>query len=145
MQIELKCLILFLLLFLLACNQSGGSSPSNSDKTVCSNLGNCKVTLAWDAVTSYTDGSPIQEEVGYEIFWGTESKNYKYSLDVGTNTQGTVTGLIPGTYYFSVVGYLVSNRLKSDYSNEVGWTGAFFSAKVIVSPEGNKLSLYKQP
>jgi hypothetical protein len=66
-------------------------------------------TLTWNGVS---------EASGYRISYGTASRNYTNTLDVGNNTQGIVTGLTSGTtYYFAVRAY-DSSRI-SDFSQEV--------------------------
>ena len=68
------------------------------------------VTLAWTPGAS----SGI---AGYYLLFGTNSGNLTSTIDVGTNTTVTVSGLVPGqTYYFEVEAY-DSARILSPPSN----------------------------
>jgi hypothetical protein len=65
---------------------------------------------------------------GYKIHYGTGSRNYTSSVDVGKpptingSVNATLTGFVPGTtYYFAATAY-DTNGFESDYSNEVVWT-----------------------
>jgi hypothetical protein len=70
------------------------------------------VTLAWDA-------NPEPDVSAYVIHYGTSSRQYPYSTNVGNVTRATVNGLQAGlTYYFAVTA-TNSAGLESDYSNEV--------------------------
>ena len=69
------------------------------------------VSLAWDANTQ-----PML--AGYQLFYGTASRQYGNPIDVGTATSYTLRNLSEGTYYFSVKSY-GSGGLISTYSNEV--------------------------
>ena len=90
-------LILFLSLFPVQSAQAG------------------QVTLAWDP-----NSEP--DLAGYEIYYGTASRNYSFHIDVGNVTTYTLTGLQPGvTYYFAATAYNAQG-LESDYSNEVVYT-----------------------
>ncbi|MBN2809787.1 MAG: fibronectin type III domain-containing protein, partial [Deltaproteobacteria bacterium] len=67
--------------------------------------------LAWDPSTS-------TEVSGYRLYYGTTSKNYTESVDVGNVTTYLLTGLTDGeTYYLAVTAY--SSNTESDFSNEV--------------------------
>ncbi len=73
------------------------------------------VTLAWDANSESDIG-------GYILYWGTASRAYIRSVDVGNVTQYTVTGLTDlQTYYFAVRAYS-NDGLQSAYSAEVSKT-----------------------
>ncbi len=77
-----------------------------------SSVSGATVSLAWNP-------SPATNVAGYNLFYGLASGQYTASLDAGTNTSITVSGLGDGlTYYFATVAY---NSLgdESDYSNEV--------------------------
>lgn len=55
------------------------------------------------ALVSWTQ---IADATGYKLFWGTRSKVYTYSQDVGNQTSYRVGNLIGGTnYYFSAKSY----------------------------------------
>lgn len=72
------------------------------------------VTLAWDP------GSNIV--AGYVVYYGTSSRRYDSSVDVGNVTRYLVPGLTKGvTYYFAVRAYS-SERILSDPSNEASGT-----------------------
>ena len=71
--------LLFLLLIIGAGGQLNGQS----------------VTIGW---TASTDPSVT----GYNIYWGTVSGTYTDSVNAGTNTTVTISGLAAGsTYYFA--------------------------------------------
>ena len=73
------------------------------------------VNLAWDPST----GSNI---AGYKIYYGTASKNYSSSVNVGKNTNGSVPGLTEGKkYYFAATAYNTSNT-ESAKSSELSYT-----------------------
>ncbi len=75
-------------------------------------------TLSWDAPTTNTDGSPLADLAGYKLYYGTSSGSYSQTINVGTTSSYTVTGLLGGTYYFAVTAY-DSEGNESAYSNEV--------------------------
>ncbi len=67
-------------------------------------------SLAWN---------PVGNVAGYALYVGNVSGNYGTRLDVGTNTQITVTGLKEGkTNYFAVTAYN-SARIESPVSSAV--------------------------
>jgi fibronectin type 3 domain-containing protein len=71
-----------------------------------------KITLAWDANTE-------SDVVGYKVYYGTSSKSYTGSMDVGNVTNCTLAGLKGGqTYYIAVTAYSTSSK-ESGYSSEV--------------------------
>jgi hypothetical protein len=73
-----------------------------------------KINLRWD---------PSCGDVkGYKVYYGTSSKDYDFSVDVGNFTSCTISSLTEGkTYYFSVAGY-GSGNVESDLSNEISYT-----------------------
>jgi hypothetical protein len=71
-----------------------------------------QVTLEWDAVIH-----PLLE--GYVVHYGTYSRDYDVSLDVGNWTSCTIADLEEDeTYYFAVTAYSTEGE-ESDFSNEV--------------------------
>ncbi len=73
------------------------------------------VTLAWDPVSD-------SRLAGYKIHYGTVSKNYTVTQDVGNVTQYTVLNLTEGTTYYFVVSAYGRSDETSGYSNEVSST-----------------------
>jgi hypothetical protein len=76
------------------------------------------VTLLWDSPTTNVDGTPLEDLAGYRIYYGTSSRNYAVSIDVGNVTTHRIGNLPPATYYFAATTYDTSGN-ESDYSNEV--------------------------
>jgi fibronectin type 3 domain-containing protein len=69
------------------------------------------VTLAWDTNTE-------PDLAGYIVYYGTTSRNYPNSVDVGLVNSHEVTDLMAGqTYYFAVTAYDTSGN-ESEVSNE---------------------------
>ena len=79
-----------------------------------------QVTLVWDA-----NAEP--NLAGYKIYYGTASKSYGWSVDVGKVTTYTVPNLSDGvTYYFAATAYDASN-LESTHSGEVSKSTCTYS------------------
>jgi PKD repeat protein len=69
-----------------------------------------QATLAWDA-------SNEPDVSGYRLHYGQASRNYTASIDVGSQTNYTITGLQEGkTYYFAATA--ISSAGESGFSNE---------------------------
>ena len=80
-----------------------------------------QVTLAWDAPTTYSDGTPA-EVGGYKVYMGTATGSYSPPVDAGMDTSYLVSNLSEGdTYYFTVTA-LDKEGNESGYSNEVSTT-----------------------
>lgn len=75
-------------------------------------------TLSWTPPTSHVDGTPLTDLAGYELYYGKYSGNYGTAIDVGNQTSYTITGLDPGTYYFTTSAYDSSGN-ESGLSMEV--------------------------
>lgn len=70
------------------------------------------VTLAWDP-------NPEPDIASYTIYYGTNSRTYFASTNVGNVTCATVKGLDPSQiYYFALTAWTASG-LESDFSEEV--------------------------
>ena len=68
-----------------------------------------EVSFAWDD----TDGA-----TGYNIYYGFESRNYSFMVDIGLWTECTVSGLDNDQiYYFAVTAYNESEE--SEFSDEL--------------------------
>jgi fibronectin type 3 domain-containing protein len=86
-----------------------------------------KITLAWDANTE-------SDVAGYKVYYGTNSKSYEGSIDVGNAATCTLTGLKGGqTYYICVTAYNKSNA-ESSYSGEVSGVATESSPPVSEAP-----------
>ena len=71
-----------------------------------------QVTLAWDPNTE-------PDLAGYKIYYGFSSGNYKVTVDVGNQTNCTISTLQEGqTYYFAATAYDDYGN-ESEFSNEV--------------------------
>ncbi|TFG38142.1 MAG: hypothetical protein E4H46_00355, partial [Desulfobacterales bacterium] len=85
------------------------------------------VAQAADVQFSWTPNSEANL-AGYKIYYGTASRNYSTSEDVGNpapvdgKITATLTGFnAGGTYYFAATAY-DTDGFESDYSTEVVWT-----------------------
>ena len=79
---------------------------------LCQSALAAQIKLAWDA-------NGESDLAGYKIYYGTSSKSYSGSVDVGNVTSYTLTGLTQGqTYYVAVTAYNTSGS-ESSYSGEV--------------------------
>jgi hypothetical protein len=71
-----------------------------------------QVKLAWDPNSE-------SDLAGYRLYYGTASRTYGPSIDLGNVTKFTLAGLSPGqTYYFALTAYDLSNN-ESGFSAEV--------------------------
>jgi hypothetical protein len=95
-----------------AFNIEVSGSPSSSS-----------VTLSWVAPTLNTDGSQLRNLAGFEIHYGTRSRNYDQVLRVvGSGvTSAVIEDLGTATWYFAVLAY-TSDGTESDYSAEASKT-----------------------
>ncbi|MGD9323867.1 MAG: fibronectin type III domain-containing protein, partial [Desulfobacterales bacterium] len=71
-----------------------------------------EITLAWDANTE-------PDLAGYNIYFGTTSRDYSEPINVGDVTEVTLTGFDEGgTYYFAATAYDEDDN-ESAYSEEL--------------------------
>lgn len=78
---------------------------------------NGTATLTWNAPTERTDGSPLTNLAGYNIYWGREVGNYPNKATVGANTTTyVIENLAPGTWYFVTTAFDREDG-ESDFSN----------------------------
>ncbi len=86
-----------------------------------------QIKLAWDANTE-------SDLAGYKVYYGTASRSYGSSVDVGNVTSYALTGLTQGeTYYISVTAYNTSGS-ESGYSSEVSGVATEESLPVSETP-----------
>lgn len=75
--------------------------------------------LSWEPPTTNADGTPLNDLAGHKVYYGTASKTYNSTLDVGNVTTYTISNLAGNaTYYFAVTAYDTSGN-ESGYSDEV--------------------------
>jgi hypothetical protein len=123
MKLLLKVMLLSLSVLSLFAGCSGGSGSSvnmSNPLGIGGNGGGDYVTLSWAAPKSNEDGSPLNDLKGYKIYYGTSSRDYAYSIDVGIHNGVAIASvsLSPGIWYFAVTAYDISGN-ESDYSNEI--------------------------
>lgn len=71
------------------------------------------VTLAWDP------NSPAENIVGYRLYYGTESRNYRFMIDTEGETLKKLSGLEKGQNYYFAVTALNEEGQESDFSEEI--------------------------
>lgn len=110
--------IVFVLMIVLS---SFFNSFANADITGVTGL---YANFAWSP-------NPESNLAGYKIYYGTETRMYTASVDVGLpatvdgRVPASLSGFIPGiTYYFAATAY-DTDGFESDYSTEVVWTAAY--------------------
>ncbi len=84
-----------------------------------------EIGLGWNATT---DNVGVTK---YTVYWGTASRDYDNSIDVGLDLTATVTGLVIGTTYYFTVTASDAAENESDYGNEV-----FYLTTDIIAPDG---------
>ena len=94
---------------------TAGSTPAGSAVATGGSAtgGTGVATLSWDAT--------LAGAAGFKLYFGTSSKSYSSSVNVGTAPSYALSGLAPGTYYFAVTAYDAFGN-ESAYSNEVSKT-----------------------
>jgi len=78
------------------------------------------LNLSWTAPTENTNGSPLTDLAGYNVYRGTASGGpyAKVNTDLVTTTSFQDTGLTQGRTYYYVVTAVNEEGLESDYSEE---------------------------
>lgn len=80
-------------------------------------IANGTATLSWSAPTERTDGSPLTNLAGFNVYWGPEEGNYPNRATVGLSTLTyVVENLAPGTWYFVTTAF-DEDDVESDFSN----------------------------
>jgi hypothetical protein len=112
--------VFLVLIFFLAVGGCGGSGGGGSS---------ISISLTWEAPTTHTDGSALNNIAGYRVYYGTAQRVYTEEVDVdiispsltcqpvGSVTECTyvVTGLAARTWYFVVTAY-------DSYGNESSYS-----------------------
>ena len=84
---------------------TGGTAPPPPS-------GGGSAIVSWNANTE-------SDLAGYQVFYGTSSRNYPNSISVGKVTSATITGLTVGTTYYIAVKALDTSGNLSGFSAEV--------------------------
>jgi hypothetical protein len=87
------------------CKLDSSTASTTSTGSSSSSMGTA--TLTWVAPAENTDGTPLTDLAGYHIHYGTnpDALNQVIDLAGSRSTEFEVSGLTPGTYYFSVSAY----------------------------------------
>jgi hypothetical protein len=95
----------------------GGSTTAPPTSTPVSSSA---VTLAWDAPTENSNGTPITGLAGYKIHYGTASQAYTQVVAVSNPSLSryVLDSLPSGTYYFAITAYN-SQGMESALSGEI--------------------------
>jgi len=72
-----------------------------------------RLTLAWDP-------SPSADVVGYRVYYGTNTRSYRFVTNGGLVLTQSVVLPWRGRWFFAATAY-DTNGLESDFSNEVSW------------------------
>lgn len=74
-------------------------------------IGSSSATLAWQAPTVNSDGTPLTNLAGYRIYYGTDVAAMTHTAQVANPGIVTyvVSNLSPGTWYFSMKSYTSAN------------------------------------
>jgi len=112
------CFLLISCALFPACGEFTNSWYSDIPQKVTEYHSPTIVTLSWQHPTINTDGSPLTDLNRYKVYYGTSSRDYPNSIDVGVNNTASVGDLSPGTWYFTVTAIDHSGN-ESGFSNEV--------------------------
>ena len=75
-------------------------------------------TLSWVAPTTNADGTPLTDLAGFKLYYREASSTSWSPINVGNQTNFTVTGLYNRTYHFTVTAYN-SFGFESEFSDEI--------------------------
>jgi hypothetical protein len=115
-QLFLKYLKLIMITFVITLN----SQPAHS----------AEVSFAWNSIEGAT---------GYNIYYGFESRNYPFVVDIGLWTQCTVSDLDDGrVYYFAVTAYNESDE--TEFSEELTYGSDICDADIDIDIDGSDLA-----
>jgi len=91
------------------------------------------VTLMWNP------NSPAENVIGYRLYYGTESRNYAFMIDITDETSKKISHLEKGqNYYFAVTAFNAAGE-ESDFSEEISvntCTYRLFRKKRVFNAEG---------
>jgi Fibronectin type III domain len=103
---------------IIASNGSSSASigPFAIAVDASSGSGTGSVTLTWAAPSENTNGTALTNLAGYLIHYGTTATDLTQEIEVPATTAPTyvVSGLAPGTYYFSITAYTAMGSESAD-------------------------------
>ncbi|NWF54830.1 MAG: fibronectin type III domain-containing protein [Syntrophaceae bacterium] len=94
------------LLFLTLSSCGGGDGGSSSPPS--GNLPESQtssITLSWETPVSESDGKPLANLAGFNIYYGKSSLEYSEVIDAGNVRTLTLQNLPGGTYYLAITAY----------------------------------------
>lgn len=94
----------------IAADEMGPTSGASGNPTTPVTA---SATLSWVAPTHYTNGSPINDLAGYNIYYGTEASALTQTIQVANAAAlgYVVSGLAKGTtWYFAVTSYTAAGE-----------------------------------
>ena len=87
---------------------------------ICLSLA-CLDKAAADSLTLSWYPSTSADVTGYDVYYGTNSGNYPFMVNVGSATSVTIANLSPGvTYYFAATAYDAEGD-QSAFSGQIGY------------------------
>jgi len=67
----------------------------------------------------WNPNSPAENVIGYRLYYGTESRNYAFMIDITDETSNKISHLEKGqNYYFAVTAFNAAGE-ESDFSEEI--------------------------
>lgn len=110
--------LMALLLLISGCGEYNGLGGFGTGGGGTGIFSQGSVDLSWQQPTTNSDGSPLNDLNGFKVYYGTSSRDYTKTIDVGNNSTVTIGDLTHGTWYFAVTAFDHSGN-ESGYSNEV--------------------------
>ena len=105
------------LVALVSCGGGGGGSSAPSGSNPQGEI-TSTVTLSWQTPVSSTDGSPMADLSGFNIFYGKSPQSYTDMIDAGNVRTYVLQNVPAGTYYFAITAYDSAGN-ETDFSPEV--------------------------
>lgn len=108
--------------FGLSCTGTGGTVSLSVNVTVNITTSGTAL-LSWSPPAENTDGSTLEDLMGYRIYYGNSSGSYSESITINSTgiTSYLVENLSSGQWYF-VMTAVNSSNVESGYSNEASKT-----------------------
>lgn len=108
---------------LAGCQDPTGSAASATSVAQSASVNSGAATLAWEAPTSNTDGTPLTNLAGYRIYYGSNAADLTQTVQitsVGLQTY-VIDNLQAGTWYFAIMA-VTTTGTESALSNMVSET-----------------------